>query len=68
MNTTPEFKTEHTFKSEYAAVEAASYLNSLPGNNTVVAFRDKCKVWLRPEYTTPRTIKNLADMVHDCDC
>ena len=59
-------KTTHTFKSEDLAIEAAIEINAIGrsrNKGTVVAFRDRFTVTLRPEFTSDYLAKKFSDIV-----
>jgi hypothetical protein len=59
-------KTEHTFRNEDLAKEAwvaiDGYGRQRNRGNTV-AFREGCRVYLRPEFTSAALSKELTDVV-----
>ena len=54
---------EATFETIEQAQEASNSLNSgIRNRGFTVAFRDGCKVWIRPEYASPQLGHELYDL------
>lgn len=59
--------TEYTFPTEETAQEAWDILDRLGrqrNGQTTVAHLDGRRVYLRPEYATPKLMRQLADLGH----
>lgn len=59
-------KTQHTFKSENQAIEASIELNlwgSRRNRGAIIAYRDRSTVFLRPEFTSKDSIRELSRLV-----
>ena len=63
MNETRTNAGEAIFATENAAVEATQYLNNnMRNRGNVIALREGCRVWVRPEFASARLFRELANI------